>query len=158
MGFLSPERIYMRISFAVLNEDATIPNQDGFVIELFSAKGITIQPSEIMKVGIGLSVEIEKGFAFHLTACSVLHDKGLSIYPGTLVVYSGHADELFIPLQNGGRQQVNILPGDLLAHGVVTKLEDIQLTQVDPKLVVRPKNVPRKTKPQKNPDVKFEIK
>jgi len=148
----------MRISFAVLNQDAVIPKQDGFVIEFSSAKGITVQPSEIMRVSTGLSIEVEKGHALHVVACPGLQEKGLSVYPGPLVVYSGHDDELFITLQNGGRQQVNILPGELIAHGVATKLEDVQLTQVDPKPESKPRKSPKKTVPKKNPDVKFEIR
>lgn len=148
----------MRISFAVLNQDAVVPKQDGFVIEFFSTKGVTVQSSEIMKISTGLSVEMEKGHALHLAAGPALQEKGLSVYPGPLVVYSGHDDELFIPLQNGGRQQVNILPGDLIAHGVVTKLEDVQLVQVEPKPESKPRKSPKKTVPKKNPDVKFEIK
>ncbi len=148
----------MRISFAVLNQDAIIPKQDGFVLQFFSAKGLTIQPSEIMKVSTGLSIEAEKGYALHVTACPELQEKGLSVYPGPLVVYSGHDDELFIPLQNGGRQQVNILPGNLIAHGVITKLEDVQLTQVEPKPETKPRKSPKKLKPEKNAAVKFEIK
>lgn len=148
----------MRISFALLNENAISPNQDGFVIHLFASKGMQVQPSEIMRANTGMSVEIEKGFAFHITASPDLREKGLAVFPGPLVVYSSHDAELFVPLQNEGRQQVNILPGDLIAHGVVTKLEEIQLVQVEPKPIAVPKNSPKKTKPERNPNVKFEIK
>lgn len=148
----------MRISFALLNENAVAPKQDGFVIQLFASKGMLVQPSEIMKVNTGLSVEMEKGFTLNLVASPELQDKGMAVFPGPLVLYSSHDAELFVPMQNQGRQQVNILPGDLIVHGIVTRLEDVQLAQVDPKPVAVPKKSPKKIKPERNPNIKFEIK
>jgi dUTPase len=72
------------------------------------------------------------------------------------VVHSSNFEELFIPLQNNGRGQVNLLPGDLIARGIVVKTEQAEIVEVTspPPTPKSPKTRPSK----KNSDIKFEIK
>ncbi len=149
----------MKISLAVLNNNATIPGKEDNVLTFHSSAPAILQPSEIKKVRTGLAIrELEKGYILQIVAHPELHEKGVAVFPGPFVIDSTCDEELFIPLQNGGRGQVNLLPGDIIARGVVIRLEAIEIEQVKAK-PEKAKPSPRKTQPaKKNVDFKFEIK
>ncbi len=149
----------MKISLAVLNKNATIPDKEDNVLTFHSSAPAIIQPSEIKKVRTGLAVrEIEKGYILQIVAHSELHEKGIAVFPGPFVIDSTWDEELLIPLQNGGRGQVNLLPGDVIARGVIIRLEVIEIEQVKTKSEEAKPSL-KKTQPaKKNVDFKFEIK
>jgi dUTPase len=145
----------MRISIAKLTSSAVIPENKGNILTFFSALPIIVQPSEIKKVKTGLSVEVEEGYIIQILTCPELYEKGVSVFPGPLV--TNQEKELFIPLQNSGRNPLNLLPGDIIARAIVTKLEETEITEVAPE--VEPKRSNKGSRPQKkNTDFKFEIR
>ncbi len=146
----------MRISFGVLNNRAVIPEAENDLLVLHSTGPAVLQPGEIKKIKIGLAITVEAGCVLQIISWPELHEKGICVFPGPLVIDSSHSGELFIPLQNNGRGQVNLLPGQIVARGMVVKTEKVEITEMPPPSS-SPK--PEKTRPaKKNSDIKFEIK
>ncbi len=146
----------MRISFSKLNSDTIIPEMDKRLL-VFRSPGPTIlQPGEIKKIKTGLNVTVEAGYVLQIISWPDLHEKAICVFPGPLVIDSFHTGELFIPLQNSGRAQVNLLPKDVIARGVVIKTEEVEIIELTPTPTKTqpPKNIPSK----KNADIRFEIK
>ncbi len=145
----------MRISFGVLNNRAVIPEAENGLLVLHSTGPAVLQPGEIKKIKIGLAITVEAGCVLQIISWPELHEKGICVFPGPLVIDSSHSGELFIPLQNNGRGQVNLLPGQIVARGMVVKTEEIEIVEMEASS--SPKS--EKTRPaKKNSDIKFEIK
>ncbi len=146
----------MKISFSILNNKAVIPEMENGLLVFHSAGPAVLQPGEIKRIKTGLAIAVEEGCVLQIISWAGLHEKGICVFPGPLVIDSSHSAELFIPLQNNGRGQVNLLPGDIVARGVGVKTEQIEITEL-----TAPPSPPKasKTRPsKKNADIKFEIK
>lgn len=145
----------MRISFGILNNGANIPEMENGLVVFSSTGPAVLQPGEIKKIKIGLAVTVEEGCVLQIVSWPELHEKGICVFPGPLVIDSSHSGELFIPLQNNGRGQVNLLPGQIVARGIVVKTEEVEIVEVEPSSSPKPEQ----TRPAKrNADIKFEIK
>ncbi len=146
----------MRISFSILNNKAVIPEMENGLLIFHSAGPAVLQPGEIKKIKTGLSVAVEGACVLQIISWPGLYEKGVCVFPGPLVIHSSDFEELFIPLQNNGRGQVNLLPGDLIARGIVVKTERAEIVEITspPPTPKSPKTRPSK----KNADIKFEIK
>ncbi len=145
----------MRISFGTLNNRAKIPEMENGLVVFSSTGPAVLQPGEIKKIKIGLSAAVEAGCVLQIISWPELHEKGICVFPGPLVIDSSHEGELFIPLQNNGRGQVNLLPGQIVARGIVVKTEEVEIVEIVPSSSPKPeKNRPAR----KNADIKFEIK
>jgi len=120
-------------------------------------KPVTVQPSEVVKVSTGVTLEVEKGFALNISTHPALADKLCEIFPALVVINSiAGSCRLDIPVRNAGRNPVHLMVGDLVACGHVAKMEPVDKEESDFSPVETP--VSRSTPQRKNPDFKFEIK
>lgn len=143
----------MELGFKTLNNNAVIPELEDSILTFYSAAPAVLQPAEIKRIRIGLAVQVEEGYSLQVGIHPSLQEKDISVFPGPLVIDSLHSGELFIPLQNNGRGQINILPGEIIAKGVVIKIEEIEITELVPE---PPSSSREKTKPQKK-DIEFKV-
>lgn len=127
-------------------------------VVLMCVKPIVIQPSEIAQVQTGVILKVETGFVLNFGTHPVLSEKAGEIFPATITLdWTETRSPLTIPVRNGGRNPINIMPGDLIARGYAVKVESVEKTEDT--ALGKPIPSRRRSKPQKkNPDVTFEIK
>lgn len=140
----------MKLGFRTLNNKAALPEVENNILTFRSAAPVILQAAEIKRVRTGLVVQVEENYSLQIEIHPELQAKEIS---GALVVDSSHAGELLIPLQNNGRGQVNLLPGELIARGVVTKIEEIEIVELAPE---DPKPSKGRTRPQKK-GIEFKV-
>ena len=133
----------MKLGFRTLNNKAVLPEVENNILTFKSAAPVILQAAEIKRVRTGLAVQVEENYNLQIEIYPGLQERDIS---GTLTVNSSHTGELLIPLQNNGRGQVNLLPGEMIARGVVTKIEEIEIVELAPE---DPKSPKERTRPQK---------
>ena len=143
----------MKLGFRTLNNKAALPEVENNILIFNSASPVVLQPAEIKRVRTGLVVQIEENYSLQIGIHPALQEKDISVFPGVLIIDSSHTGELLIPLQNNGRGQVNLLPGEMIARGAVTKIEEVEIVELAPE---DPKPSKKQTKPQKK-NVEFKI-
>jgi dUTP pyrophosphatase len=136
----------MRLGFRVLNKNAVIPELENNVLTFHSAAPVVLQSTELRRIKTGLAVQVEKGYSLQIVVHPSLQEKNISVFPSPLVIDSSHSGELFIFLQNHGREQINLFLNDSIAKGSVVKVEGIEIIELEPEAPPPPK---KKTKPQK---------
>ncbi len=128
----------------------------GDLLVFMCVKPVTVQPSEVVKVQIGVRLQIEHGFALNISTHPALVAKLGEIFPAFIAVSASHdAQQLDIPVRNTGRNPIQIMVGDIVAQGHIVKVEPVDKEEAD----FEPAEVPgSRSKPQrKNPDFKFEM-
>lgn len=120
-------------------------------------KPVTVQPSEVVRVPIGLKLKVEQGFTLNISTHPTLVEKLGEVFPGAIVVNSADGGrQLDIPVRNAGRNPIHIMVGDLVARGYIAKNEPVDGEEIDFASVT--KEVTRSKPQKKNPDFKFEMK
>lgn len=143
----------MKLSFRTLNDKAALPAVENNILIFNSASPVILQSTEIKRVKTGLIVKIEENYSLQIGIHPALQDKDISVFPGVLIIDSSHTGELLIPLQNHGRGQVNLLPNEIIARGILTKIEEIEIVEL---ALEEPKSSKEQTKPQKK-NIEFKV-
>jgi len=145
----------MQLGISIIDKEAERPAVKKGIVTFKAAKPVIIQPGEIQKIITGLVVEVPENFVLEIMALPELINKGLSVFPARYALMGLQQDKLQIPFQNSGRNQINILPGQEIAKGFVTKLQNIDLVDIDVNIQDAPS---KKTRPQKKNNIDIEIK
>ncbi len=129
------------------------------ILTLACALPIVIQSGEIQKVKTGIAFRIDKGYVLNISTHSGLSDRAGEIFPALITldhIDHGVEGELMLPVRNNGRNPLNIMPGQIIARGYVSKVQKIEPYEFEGD--VGPEPSKSKTKPQKkNPNFKFEV-
>ncbi len=117
-----------------------------------------IQPSEIIKVQTTTIIKVPQGYLLTIVTAPELYNKAGEVFPACLTIdASSNEQALEIPIRNSSRNQLNLMQGNLIAFGYISKIEDIQIGS----LKTEQGNVvqPEKSRPQKKQDgnIKFEL-
>ena len=95
--------------------------EDGGV-DIFLPEEVYIKPSETIKVGLGIGVQIPHGYAGQLVPRSSIANQGLSVY--TPLIDEGYTGELFLIAQNTNLHHLQYNRGDRICSLVVFKVSD----------------------------------
>lgn len=128
---------------------------DGVLI-FTASKGTEIQSGEIKKVSTGIILQVPEGCVIQVTTHPSLIEKAIQLFPAcTSLTPNLPEDYLMLPIHNVGRNTFHVRPGDALARGFVSPIENIDKHLYEPQI---PTKVSRSTRPQKkNSDIKFEV-
>ncbi len=118
-------------------------------------KHVTVQPSEIQRVEIGLACEIPFGYVLQISTYPKLADQASEVFPALTVVDSTHRGELFLAIRNQGRNPLNLMPGTPVAIGRIVKIELLNIEGFE---YVTSKPEAQQSRPQKKNPFRFEVK
>jgi len=115
-----------------------------------------IQSTEIQKVKVGMSFQIEKGYVLNISTCPRLYEQAGEVFPALIVLDHTHTGELMIPVRNNGRNPLNLMQGVVIAQAYVSKVEALEMEEFQ---ADTPSTKMPRTKPQKkNTGPSFEIR
>ncbi len=129
------------------------PEQD--YVTFNCIKHVTVQPSEIQRVEIGLACEIPFGYVLQISTYPKLADQASEVFPALTVIDSTHQGELFLAVRNQGRNPLSLMPGTPVAVGRLVKTELLNIEGFE---YVTPKPEARQSRPQKKNPFSFEVK
>lgn len=115
-----------------LHIDAKIPlyaTEEAAGFDFYSIDNHTLNPGEVIKIPIGISFEIPKGFFVQIVSRSGLSLKGIHHLPGTLD--SDYRGELHLLLLNTTKQQFKIEKGDRIAQGILLPVFTAEFKEVN---------------------------
>ena len=116
-----------------------------------------IQSSEIIKIKTGTVMKIPRGYVLTIYTPPDLAKQACELFPGVTVIDGwGPEVELELAVKNSGRNQVNLLAGNTIAVGYLSKVDDIGVGELELDVVANPK-LPG-TRPQKKNSFNFEVK
>ena len=118
-------------------------------------KHVTVQPSEIQRVEIGIACEIPLGYVLQISTYPKLADQASEVFPALTVIDSTHQGELFLAVRNQGRNPLNLMPNTPIAIGRIVKTEQLHIEGFE---YVTPKPEARQSRPQKRNPFNFEVK
>jgi dUTPase len=118
-------------------------------------KHVTVQPSEIQRVELGLACEVPIGYVLQVSTYPKLVDQASEVFPALTVVDSTHRGELILAVRNHGRNPLSLMPGTAVAIGRIVKTEQLDIEGFE---YEAPKLEPRQSKPQKKNPFSFEVK
>lgn len=120
-------------------------------------KPAVIQPAEILQIQTGIVMKVPPGYVVTLSTHPDLSEKAAELFPGVTTVdsYAPEA-ELKLAVRNSGRNQLNLMPGALVAVGYVSKIHEIEVGEFEPGIIANPQM--GKSKPQKKNPFRFEVK
>lgn len=118
-------------------------------------KHVTVQPSEIQRVQLGIACEIPFGYVLQVSTYPKLADQAAEVFPALTVVDHTHKGELFVAVRNQGRNPLSLMPETPVAVGRVVKIE---LLNVEGFEYEAPKSDPVQSRPQKKNPYSFEVK
>ena len=132
--------------------------EDGNRIFFTLSQPVVIQPGEIKKVPTGATIKPPVGTIILVSTPESLYSRALEIFPAVLILdYTTPEKVLEIPIRNGGRNQINLKEGEVIATAHLVLVEDWNLQAFSPKTAEE--NRASKTQPQrKNSDITFEIR
>lgn len=117
---------------------------------------VVIQTTEIQKVKVGMSFQIEKGYVLNISTCPGLYEQAGEVFPALITLDHTHAGELMIPVRNNGRNPLNLMRGVVIAQAYVSKVEEVEMEEFE---ADTPSTKMPRTKPQKkNTGPSFEIR
>lgn len=149
----------MELEFQRLRTDVVGFRYLGNGCVVFQAtKPTIIQPSEIMKISAAVILDIPENFILSISTHSFLYEKAAQIFPSVFVLdMNSPKKEIFIPVLNQGRNQLNIMPENPLAVGYLTEVPNLTVSQTQ-LLASQDKNSQPSRPQKKNADIQFEIK
>lgn len=124
-------------------------------VTLRTINHVTIQPSEIQKVKIGIVCEVPQGYVLQINTVSSLSEKAGELFPAFVVIDSTYEGGLILAVRNSGRDPLNLMPGTPVGRGHLVKIEQLEIEEFEYQSLT--KDLP-KTKPQKKKPISFEVK
>jgi len=118
-------------------------------------KHVTVQPSEIQRVELGIACEVPFGYVLQINTYPKLAEQAAELFPALIVLDSTYTDELFLAVRNQGRNPLNLMPGTAVAIGRIVKIETLNIEGFDYE-TLKPK--PLQSKPQKKNPFSFEVR
>ncbi len=116
-----------------INPEVTLPHYahaTDAACDLFSAEEVTLAPGERVQVGVGIAVEIPKGYSMFIWDKSGLsHKHGLKTLGG--VIDEGFRGEIKVGLVNLGTAPYTIEKNHKIAQFILQKRETVQIEEVD---------------------------
>jgi dUTPase len=119
------------IEFIQIDESFTVKND---VIEFYASldEFTFIGPKELKIIQTGVKINIPTGYCVLITVNYELLKKSLlTLASGCVILYPGMEDEIELSLINLTRKQVIINHGDCIAVGILLKISDFTLKNVD---------------------------
>ena len=119
----------LSIDIQILNDEAKIPTKQyvsdaGF--DLYSIQEYIIKPSEIYKIGTGLSIAIPEGYAGLVLPRSGLSSKfGITLINSPGLIDPGYRGELLVPLINHSKNNYKIKHNERIAQLLIIKTPNI---------------------------------
>ena len=146
----------MKLGFNNLNTNDGVRIDDD-ILTFTCVLPIVIQSGEIQKVKIGTIIEVEKGYVLNISTAIGLAEKAGEIFPAYITLDHTYSGELFLPVRNNGRNQLNLMQGIAIAQGYISKVQKIEPYVLDALSIAE--STRTKTTPQKkNTNFKFEVR
>ncbi len=118
-------------------------------------KPVTVQPSEIQRIKIGIACEIPFGHVLQISTYPQLADKAVELFPALTVIDSTYRGELVLAIRNHGRNPFNFMIGYPAAIGHLIKIEQLEIEDFE---YEAPTSEARQSRPQKKNPISFEVK
>ena len=117
---------------------------------------VIVQPAEIIKIQTGIFIKIEWGpEILSINTHPELVSRTGELFGGEMVLH-GFADYVQIPVRNGGRNPLHLMPGQPIAMGRIVPIQMVFSEQIE---VTLPETELSASTPQKrNPGIKFELR
>ena len=148
----------IKVEFCLTGKDPKgyVDIQDDHII-FTNPKPVVIQPSEIIKISMGTAMKLPEGYIGIISTHPRLFGKACELFPSTIIRSARSPDgELELAIRNSGRSQVNLMQGDPIGVGYVSKIQTIDAREFD--LDVLKRSELPSTSPQKKNIFDFEIK
>jgi len=145
----------VKVDFYQTNKDADpVIEAAGNRLLFYAPRPTIIQPSETIKISMGLGLKINANHVLIINTADELSADACELFPSTKIIDG--QEEVILAVRNKGRNQVNIMTGKLIAVGYLLSIKKIELNKSEP--TESPKQQPHKTKPQKKNNFEFEVK
>ncbi len=125
----------MKVQIKKINDNAIIPKYQtkgaaGF--DFHSVEDVLIGRNWTVLVDTGLSFQLPEGYELQIRPRSGLAlDKHLTVLNSPGTVDSDYRGEIGVILHNTGNKAIQIEKGDRIAQGVIKKVEQFKLEEVD---------------------------
>jgi len=126
--------IMKNLSVMKLNKKAVVPVRQtegsvGYDIAACLEREVTINPGETKKIGSGVAIALDEGYAAFIYARSGLGiNKGIVPANCVGVIDSDYRGEIIVGLRNFSKEPFKINHGDRIAQMVITKCETPEIT------------------------------
>lgn len=108
-----------------LHKNAIIPHyqtQGAAGFDLHSIEDVCIAAGGIVRIRLGIAVEIESGYELQIRSRSGLAFQGITVLNSPGTVDSDYRGELQVILMNHSKQDFDIRIGDRIAQGVLARV------------------------------------
>jgi dUTP pyrophosphatase len=117
----------VQVSFARLNEEATLPtraHEGDAGLDLYASEPAHIGPGERWGVGTGIAVEIPEGHAgLVLPRSGLARENGIALVNSPGLIDSGYRGEIRVLLLNTDPAEIfRVAPGDRIAQLLITPI------------------------------------
>lgn len=118
-----------KLSITKLNPNAILPERKtegsvGFDISACLENEVTVKPGETEKIGIGIAIALEQGYAAFIYARSGLGiNYGITPANCVGVIDSDYRGEIIVGLRNSSTEPFRVKHGDRIAQMIINKCE-----------------------------------
>ena len=124
-----------RVSSDVQMPEYQSEGASGFDLHAYMENSVFIEPRDISIVPTGLHFSIPSGYELQVRSRSGLAaNQGVMVLNSPGTVDSDYRGEVKVILINLGNERVKITPGDRVAQGVVTSVEQVILQDIETEL------------------------
>lgn len=120
-----------------------------------NVKPVTVQPSEIQRVQIGVACEVPPGYVLQVSTHPKLAAQAAEVFPALTVIDHTHEGELVLAVRNHGRNPLNLMPESVIGKGHLVKVEQLTVEGFEYEV---PKAEANRSQPQRKNPFSFEVK
>jgi dUTP pyrophosphatase len=121
---VTDQLIYELTNFTAFAPVFATPGSAAF--DLASPSAFILEPGQYKLQGIGVKILVPDGFALLIYGRSGLTKRKIRV-PSTGVVDSDYRGELFVGLENQGKEDYVVQRGDRIAQAILTRLHSFEL-------------------------------
>lgn len=119
-----------RLIVEKLNPKAQLPrkaNAEDACFDLFALQPETIEPGEIRALGLGLAMQLERGWEAQIRGRSGLASRGFEVHLGTIDCL--YRKEVKVLVRNASKHNWEIAEGDRIAQLKLSRVWEVELIE-----------------------------
>tara|TARA_Y100000310_G_C20522204_1_gene734226 strand:- start:134 stop:571 length:438 start_codon:yes stop_codon:yes gene_type:complete len=124
-----------RVSSDVQMPEYKSEGASGFDLHAYMENSVFIEPRDISIIPTGLHFSIPSGYELQIRSRSGLAaNQGIMVLNSPGTVDSDYRGEVKVILINLGSERVKVAPGDRVAQGIITSVEQVILQDIEEEL------------------------
>ncbi len=104
--------------------------KDSACFDLKCAEKTRVYPGELVKVDLGIKVEVPKGYYLEIVPRSSLCKQGLMLANSVGIIDTDYRGQVFAALRNIGKTKVILKTGERIVQGMIKPIEKVEFKKV----------------------------